>query len=440
MPNESTLSAHSEHRMPATSPFDLLAEELGAVAGRIERETAYRFAALAADIQRQFAERELQIERLQKQLESVVGTNILGWDKFIKEKVASLRDGIDGIDGEDGVDGKDGADGVEGKQGLPGELGPAGPQGPAGELGPAGPQGVQGLRGDQGERGEMGPAGADGMDGAPGLDGKDGASGERGPEGPAGLPGLPGMDGKDGLNGQDGAAGKDGMDGAIGPVGPAGRDGVDGLAGKDGVIGADGLRGDIGPAGPAGEKGMDGINGKDGAPGKLPKAKAWTAGVHYEADVCTHKGGLYQAERDTAGEPGTDAGVDWICLARAGRDGKDGGSLNIRDTYVADVKYKALDVVTLDSKWFVARCDNPGVCPGPDWKAGPGIGKTGRPGERGGPGERGLKGDKGETVEIITWEINHESYEVTPIMSDGERGPVLGLRKLFAQFHDERRN
>jgi hypothetical protein len=356
--------------MTATSPFELLAQELGAVAGRIEREAAYRIAALISDMKQQFSERELQIERLQKTLEAAIAGRIVLWDQMITDKVNSLHDG------KDGANGQDGKDGIEGKQG---------PQGECGVEGPAGPQGLCGMQGDKGESGATGPAGKDGMDG------KDGANG---------------LDGKDGANGLDGKDGANGLNG---------KDGSDGVNGKDGI---------------------------DGAPGKLPKVKAWKEGsVHYDGEVVTHDGSLYQALKDTAKTPGTD---EWICLTNRGLDGKDGRhgedgiSLNIRETFDPNEKYCELDVVTLDQKWFVAKYDNPGACPGPGWKSGPGIGKTGKPGPQ---GERGLKGDPGpKPIEIIEWDIRAKTFEAFPIMSDGTLGPPLSLRELFAQFQMEAGN
>jgi hypothetical protein len=322
-----------DQRMTATSPFELLAAELGAVAGRVEREAAFRIAALAADIERRFAEKELQLERLQKLLEGAVAGRIVQWDQIITDKVASLQNGKDGRDGKDGVDGKDGLQGLAGV---------------------AGEQGLQGLPGAQGE---------------------------------------------------------------TGAVGATGKDGVDGTRG---------------------ERGERGEQGAQGQPGKLPKVKQWVEGsVQYEGEVVAHGGGLYQALKDTGKIPGTN---DWICLAAPGMNGKDGRhgadgiSMNIRETFDPNATYEELDVVTLDSKWFVAKHNHPGPCPGPGWKSGPGIGKTGKPGPQ---GERGLKGDRGDTIEIVTWEINRETYEVSPIMSDGERGPVISLRNLFEQFQEE---
>jgi hypothetical protein len=88
----------------------------------------------------------------------------------------------------------------------------------------------------------------------------------------------------------------------------------------------------------------------------------------------------------------------------------------------------------LDSKWFVAKKDDPGECPGPGWKGGPGIGKTGKPGPQ---GERGLKGDAERALTIIDWETRTETFEIIPIMSDGSRGSAVSIRPLFEQFQVE---
>lgn len=110
--------------MPATpSPFDLLAGELGAVAGRIERESSLRIAAAIADLKRVDAERELRLAELERRLDS---------------RLAEVRDGRDGENGERGEKGE---------------------QGEVGERGPAGEAGERGEKGDTGERGEQGPEG-----------------------------------------------------------------------------------------------------------------------------------------------------------------------------------------------------------------------------------------------------------------------------------------
>jgi len=55
----------SDRPMPAT-PLDILAEELGAVAGRIEREAGLRIEAAVADLRRIDAERELRLVNLER--------------------------------------------------------------------------------------------------------------------------------------------------------------------------------------------------------------------------------------------------------------------------------------------------------------------------------------------------------------------------------------
>jgi hypothetical protein len=128
--------------------------------------------------------------------------------------------------------------------------------------------------------------------------------------------------------------------------------------------------------------------------------KLWVEGVHYEADVVIHRGGTYQALRDTARIPGEH--VDWLCLAEPGHDGRDGRDFCIRDTYDPNGEYAALDVVTMNAGWFVARRDNPGPCPGPDWKSGP-VGKRGEKGERGVAGPRGEPGIGIKAAQIQGW-------------------------------------
>ena len=85
-----------------------------------------------------------------------------------------------------------------------------------------------------------------------------------------------------------------------------------------------------------------------------------------------------------------------------GRWGEDGRSLNIRETWSADEAYSALDVVALNGASFVARRDDPGVCPGDGWQLIASQGKRGTPGERGpvGKGERGLPGPTAIALDI----------------------------------------
>jgi hypothetical protein len=90
-------------RMSATSPFEVLAEELGAVAGRVERELGLRTTAAIETLQRHAAELEVWKVRMEQTL---------------TERLGTLQDGRDGKDGE---------------KGLPGENGAVGPPGPPGE-------------------------------------------------------------------------------------------------------------------------------------------------------------------------------------------------------------------------------------------------------------------------------------------------------------------
>jgi hypothetical protein len=171
-------------------------------------------------------------------------------------------------------------------------------------------------------------------------------------------------------------------------------------------------------------------------PGKLPVAKIWRAeSVTYEAQVVCYEGALYQARKDTAQVPG---GSDWICVARAGRDGL---SLSIRGAFDPHDAYSQLDVVTCNGGSFVARCDDPGMCPGPGWQllTSPGkAGDKGQPGPPGKKGERGEKGEKGEaTPTIVSWQIDRTHYRAVPTMSNGKPGAPLDLRPLFEAYHEE---
>jgi hypothetical protein len=164
----------------------------------------------------------------------------------------------------------------------------------------------------------------------------------------------------------------------------------------------------------------------------LPPLKVWSDRVHYESDVVTHNGGTYQALCDTAKSP---PHGDWAVLSAPGldglhgSDGRDGRSFHICETYDPKETYEALDVVTLNSTWFVAKKDNPGTCPGPDWKAGP-TGKKGERGERGPQGERGQQGVNGR--EPVGWV--QQDYTFTAVMDDGSPGPQLPLRGVFEKF------
>jgi hypothetical protein len=174
-------------------------------------------------------------------------------------------------------------------------------------------------------------------------------------------------------------------------------------------------------------------------PGRLPVARIWRPeSVTYEGEVVSYDGALYQARKDTAQIPG---GSDWVCVARAGRDGCDGRTPNICGTFNAHETYARFDVVECDGASFIAIRDNPGACP-----PGPGDGwqLLSRPGRRGPVGEigpRGRKGERGTPGEaaptIILWTLDRKNYRAIPTMSDGRIGAPLELRGLFEQFLSE---
>jgi hypothetical protein len=206
------------------------------------------------------------------------------------------------------------------------------------------------------------------------------------------------------------------------------RDGEKGERGEKGEQGAS-IQGEKGEQGPPGEKG-ESIQGEKGDKGESVKGDQGAQG---------DKGESIQGEKGDRGDPGL-AGAPGRDGASGqngtdGQPGLDGRSFTIRDTYDPTQAYQELDVVTLNSTWFIARKDAPGACPGPDWKAGP----TGRRGEKGERGERGQPGQAGATVRIVEWDIRAKTYEAFPLMSDGTLGPPIPLRALFEQYQAEAR-
>lgn len=110
------------------TPLEALAEELGAITGRMERETDLRLAAIEADINRKAAELELRV-------------------LMFEGRAAAVKDGERGEKGLDGIPGTPGIPGPEGPRGEPGPSGESivGPQGAPGEPGAAGPPGLAGT-------------------------------------------------------------------------------------------------------------------------------------------------------------------------------------------------------------------------------------------------------------------------------------------------------
>ena len=120
------------------SPFDVLVDELGAVAGRIERENGLRLTAAFAELDR----RKAELDRREAEFE----LRFIKMEQAIEARLSELRDGRDGADGAPGPPGPPG----ETVQGPPGERGEPGADGRDGDPGPEGPPG---------EKGETGPPG-----------------------------------------------------------------------------------------------------------------------------------------------------------------------------------------------------------------------------------------------------------------------------------------
>lgn len=154
-------AAASKPPMPDTA-FDVLADEMGAVAARIERECLLRLTSLSAEVARQLAECEVRMLRMEAQ---------------VAARLAALRDGVDGEKGERGE---------AGAKGEPGERGDNGERGEKGERGEDGAQGEKGDRGEAGQPGERGEKGDRGEPGEPGAAGERGPPGEKGDQGPLG--------------------------------------------------------------------------------------------------------------------------------------------------------------------------------------------------------------------------------------------------------------
>ena len=285
---------------------------------------------------------------------------------------------------------KDGEPGASGARGEPGTPGGPGERGERGEAGP------------RGDPGEVGRNGADGIRGEPGTPGE---RGERGEPGPRSDPGEPGRNGADGARGEPGQKGERGETGAKGERGD---------------------RGEQGQSGPAGERGE---RGETGPRGLVARVAAWSDRVFYEGDLVMHAGSCWQACCDTAKEPG--AASDWQMIAAAGTPGL---SFHIRGTYSSGETYRALDVVTLDHSWFIAKSDDPGVVPGANWQSGP----VGKRGEKGLPGDKGPKGDPGKPAPHWIG-VKFEDYALKAVMSDGTLGPTVSLAPLFERFEAELR-
>jgi Collagen triple helix repeat (20 copies) len=219
-----------------------------------------------------------------------------------------------------------------------------------------------------------------------------------------------------------------------GEKGERGEDGEQGQKGEQGEKGEPGEQGACGDQGLPGEKGE---RGEQGAAGTLSVARQFVDGeVHYDGDLVLHQGSTWQARCDTARTPPHD---DWVCIAARGNDAV---MPKIVGTWREGEPYSFMNIVALGGSSFIARADDPGLCPGDGWQLIASAGRQGKPGpqgERGLPGTSGERGLPGITPSILGWKIDRAAYSATPIMSDGSDVEPLQLRPLFEQFHDEAR-
>jgi hypothetical protein len=110
----------------------------------------------------------------------------------------------------------------------------------------------------------------------------------------------------------------------------------------------------------------------------------------------------------------------------------------IKGTYASGTIYNAFDIVALGNSSFIARRDNPGLCPGPDWQLLAGAGRRGPRGERGPMGMSGARGLNGLSAPTPAfWSVNRTTYTAVLRHVDGSMSPPLELRGLFEQFITE---
>jgi hypothetical protein len=171
------------------------------------------------------------------------------------------------------------------------------------------------------------------------------------------------------------------------------------------------------------------------ATGELPQVREWAPQtVCYKGGLLSYDGALWQAKRDCATRPGSCD--DWVMVARAGKDGKDGRELCLRGVYDMHDAYARLDVVFFGGEPFVALRDNPGMYPGEGWQLLAPRGARGERGERGPRGAKGAQGEKGDTrdLTIVSWSVDRARFRATPLLSNATVGSSLELRALFEEY------
>jgi hypothetical protein len=369
--------------MQSALPLEILADELGAAAGRIERELRLKDEARAARFEARLAAIELAAFKAEEERQRIFG-----------ERLAELRNGRDGEPGRDGKE----AD-IE-------PLWEAFRSREERNLGH-----IESLEKVIIERVDAKLAEVrDGKDGQPGKDADieplikrvqvveelsvqhiELLSKELTDKVDAKLAEV-----------KDGEPGRDGKDADIGPLLDEMENVKEQLfedfrTAKEAVFESVDSRLDELRDGKDGQEGPPGKDGKDGQDGKMPIAREWTNRVHYAGDVVRHAGSTYQALADTGQQP---PHSDWGELASRGTDGR---GFVLRGLYNATAEYRQHDIVMISRNSFAAKYDNPGECPGEGWQL---FACSGYKGKEGPPGPAGAKGADGRSVSIVKWEAD----------------------------------
>jgi hypothetical protein len=366
--------------MQSALPLEILADELGAAAGRIERELRLKDEARAARFEARLAAIELAAFKAEEERQRIFG-----------ERIAELRNGRDGEPGRDGKD----ADIEPLKETIASRLTALNID-------------FNNLRNGLKEEVHFKLAEVkDGKDGEPGKDADIDPLIKRVQvveELSVQHIELLSKELTDKVNAKlaevkDGEPGRDGKDADIGPL----LDEMENIkeqlfedfrTAKEAVFESVDFRlADLRD----GKDGQEGPPGKDGQDGKLPIAREWTNRVHYEGDVIRHNGATYQALADTGQQP---PHSDWGVLASRGTDGR---GFVLRGTYDGAAEYRQHDIVMINRNSFAAKYDNPGECPGEGWQL---FGPSGQRGKEGPPGSPGAKGADGRSVSIVKWEAD----------------------------------
>lgn len=386
-----------------------------------------RLEQLAYGIGQRFAELRGQIN---DSVAAAIGKVQLAQGEMEGRIAAALAALKDGAPGERGLPGERGERGEQGERGLPGEHGEPGGPGEKGETGEPGQSGSPGERGEQGIPGERGETGEKGDPGDRGWTGDQGPPGERGEQGEDGERGLTGETGERGLPGERGEKGDPGERGETGERGEKGETGEKGEKGEKGEAG-ESVAGQDGLPGEKGEKGDTGERGEPGRQGSFDAPTAWVKGVHYAGKLTFLDGSTYCALRDTAEAPPHE---DWVPVALAGRDGKDGATGEARGLYDPAAEYRKLDRVAHNGSEWIATRDDPGPIDGGDgWKMGAQRGLRGKVGERGLPGPPGPRGLPGASITATSI----DGYRLILGFSDGT-SLEADLRPVFERYDGER--